>query len=380
MKNKKKIIFLDINNFSHEGFTSGLFISIKQMLREFLKYDFTPSIFSITEDFNKNKNYITKTKIDNINIVKCFVNYSIGKNKLSETTAILNKYLKREDPKIIFINTPAIFFNRSHIIAAQEALNNGSKVVTIVVDELFPTSEKFSKKLVDEYYNLIKKTEVLAISDRIAKKLSVFGLKPQKLPQLFDLNRIIAKEKTPKYITLINTHPIKGLQIFNKIAKKMPDKNFLIVESWPDVPEYSPSSNNIKIKKFNKDIKNIFKLTKILLVPSLCQEGIARVVIESMANGIPVIANRIGSLPEIDKKVINFIDPPTIKKYKLINTILYPIINKEDLEIVVNKYIKKINNIYSKYTKYSSECKKVSKKHITSNKKEMNKMIKKLLK
>ena len=45
-------------------------------------------------------------------------------------------------------------------------------------------------------------------------------------------------------------------------------------------------------------MKSVYAKTRILLVPSVWQEGWGRVVTEAQLNGIPVIASNLGGLPE----------------------------------------------------------------------------------
>jgi glycosyltransferase involved in cell wall biosynthesis len=46
------------------------------------------------------------------------------------------------------------------------------------------------------------------------------------------------------------------------------------------------------------DPRDFYRAAKLMLVPSLCQETLARVPIEAMLNGIPVLASRRGALSE----------------------------------------------------------------------------------
>ena len=64
-----------------------------------------------------------------------------------------------------------------------------------------------------------------------------------------------------------------------------------------------------------------------------------------MLNGIPVIANRIGSIPEMGMENIVFIDPPKIEGFRMQETIMYPIVNNVDIERVATEYCDAIRNI-----------------------------------
>lgn len=110
----------------------------------------------------------------------------------------------------------------------------------------------------------------------------------------------LLNNKDPKYITFINPHSRKGLEIFVKIAKKMPEYKFLVVEGWGKTPKTSPINNmrNVTIIQNQLDMREVYKMTKILIVPSVWQEAFARVVVEAQIGGIPVIAGRHSGLIE----------------------------------------------------------------------------------
>jgi glycosyltransferase involved in cell wall biosynthesis len=141
----------------------------------------------------------------------------------------------------------------------------------------------------------------------------------------------------------------------------MPTKSFLVVENWPDVPEYIKPSSNVTFSKFLPNIRQLYSKIKILLVPSLWEEGAGRVVIEAMLNGIPVIAHKIGGISEFANGYVHFVTPPPIQKLPLIGTVLTPEILPRDVEKTSNSFVKKINMIdNSTYSlkKYSIAAKK----------------------
>jgi len=159
------------------------------------------------------------------------------------------------------------------------------------------------------------------------------------IPNIYNIRHIKSSKNVSlkKYVTMINTHPIKGVDIFNAIARKMPDVDFLIVDSWTDVPPYIPRLPNIRHQRFTENVQNIYYATKLLLVPSLYKDGPVRVITEAAINGIPVIANRIGGIPE-NGRMVQLIDPPKIRGYRLKGSVLFPIVDSKDLEATVSRY------------------------------------------
>lgn len=107
------------------------------------------------------------------------------------------------------------------------------------------------------------------------------------------------------HITMINPHRVKGIQTFFEIARRMPDENFLLVESWrltdqglADLEEHLAKAPNVRFLRRVSDMRQIYAKTKLLLVPSTWEEGFGMVAVEAQSCRIPVIASARGGLPE----------------------------------------------------------------------------------
>jgi glycosyltransferase involved in cell wall biosynthesis len=123
-------------------------------------------------------------------------------------------------------------------------------------------------------------------------------------------------EREGEYITLINCNENKGGKIFHEIAKRMPNHRFLsvigaygtqfisidispvkinidnapVIQGIGDLP-------NVDIMNNQKDIREVYKRSRILLMPSL-YESWGKVATEAMCSGIPVIASPTFGLKE----------------------------------------------------------------------------------
>lgn len=110
---------------------------------------------------------------------------------------------------------------------------------------------------------------------------------------------------TAGYITMINPHRVKGVEIFFSVAQEFPSERFLLVESWK-MDEVAlaalrlklASAPNVTFMHRVANIAEVYQRTRLLLVPSLWEEAFGRVAIEAQSCGIPVIASRRGGLPE----------------------------------------------------------------------------------
>lgn len=108
--------------------------------------------------------------------------------------------------------------------------------------------------------------------------------------------------------------PEKGIMDFLNAARKLPGNRFIVAgstDAMPGVTKLAPI--NVEFKGFlqGKELDEIFYESRLLVSPSLCFEGFPNAVAQAMAFGKPVVATRIGAMPEIveDGKTGLLFDP-----------------------------------------------------------------------
>jgi glycosyltransferase involved in cell wall biosynthesis len=137
-----------------------------------------------------------------------------------------------------------------------------------------------------------------------ARYKETFGIDSTVITPLIRAERYRAA-RSPEFVTLINPHPLKGLERALAIAERCPDIPFRFVESWAldaaqkqTLQRRLASLPNVSLLPRSADMRPIYRRAKILLVPSMWEEAWGRVASEAQLNGIPVIASRRGGLPE----------------------------------------------------------------------------------
>lgn len=162
--------------------------------------------------------------------------------------------------------------------------------------------------------------DLIVTDSKASEKLYRTRDKVRMIPtcEIFSPEKYLVEKPAPKYITLVNPSFEKGLCIFAKIAevmkKEMPELKFLVVNSRgnfaeniqylhtkgkPDEHPFKPSDfTNVDMTPGTRDIRPVYRLTKVLIAPSLWWESWGRVATESVLNNIPVLTSTSGGLQE----------------------------------------------------------------------------------
>jgi glycosyltransferase involved in cell wall biosynthesis len=106
----------------------------------------------------------------------------------------------------------------------------------------------------------------------------------------------------------VNPHPNKGVFVFARIAHELaqrrPEIPLLVVEGRSQANWLARSPldlsglKNLNVMTNTPDPRDFYRVTRIMLMPSLWNESFGRVAAESLINGIPVLASKRGALSE----------------------------------------------------------------------------------
>lgn len=202
---------------------------------------------------------------------------------------------------------------------------------------------KTAKRIV---YILNKTDKVLCLSKGSYNELISFGLHKAKL-DLFKhwialnifkpLNKTLLRNKlniADKFTVLFAGRLIekKGVKILVKVAKKLPQINFVFVGTGPEEKFLKEQERELSNLKFigsveNKIMYKCYNIADLFCAPSQYEEGFGRSIIEAVACGLPVVGSNRGGIPEALDKSVSILLDPTVENIKAAIEKLY--INKE---------------------------------------------------
>ena len=122
-----------------------------------------------------------------------------------------------------------------------------------------------------------------------------------------------------EFVTLVNPCAVKGISIFLELADRMPEVRFAAVPTWGATAADRAALErraNVTLLDAADNVDEIFRRTRVLLVPSLWAEARSRIVMEAMLRGVPVMASNVGGIPEAKLGVDYLLPVRPIEKYR----------------------------------------------------------------
>jgi len=202
----------------------------------------------------------------------------------------------------------------------REAREAGIPVVFYLVNSGYRFKETF------KYVSVIV-TDTQATADMYQER---HGFTCHPIGKFIDVSLIKAAERKPGFITFINPSFEKGVNVFMPLARlaarECPEIKFLVVESrgrWGNALKafkFPPRDfPNVKIIGHQRDMRPVYGNTRAVLLPSTWYESGARVIAESLLNGIPVLASNTGGSSElVGKGGVMFDLPEVVREKKMI--------------------------------------------------------------
>ena len=250
-----------------------------------LKLQFPPVLRFYSLLFNKK--YICKILNEHVNDIK-------GRMVLTQTliAPIVADFCIKQNIKYIYYLRDELHLNEFHNY--EVGVRKVLKTIKTVIE--YPAIQYYKAKNIIALKNAYKIISNSKYMHNLLKKK--YGLDSEIIyPEICfsHLDKTAMKKENQKYITFIGgENAMKGYDIVLKIAKKMPDEKFLIVGPY----NKKFKKRNILFMPYQKDVMEIYKVSKLILMPSRWNEAFGRVVLEANYLGIPVITSDRGGLPE----------------------------------------------------------------------------------
>jgi len=108
----------------------------------------------------------------------------------------------------------------------------------------------------------------------------------------------------------------KGMAVLVEVARRMPCVDFILIGDGPEyqnIEKMSVFLKNVYLpgKKNQKLIALYYNSADLVVIPSQYEEGFARVVLEGLSSGRPIIAANKGCLPEMISQDVGVLVDPT---------------------------------------------------------------------
>jgi len=150
------------------------------------------------------------------------------------------------------------------------------------------------------FSKFLKNVKLFAVSGYLQAKIkNELGLDSDIWHPLFDLGRYRLKKNGSRnsHLGYYSAGRHKGDAIVNQLALDIPNREFLVIGRFY-THGFAAIPGNLHWLGDNPDYKRFYNSIRLLLVPSLTEEGFPRVILEAAVNGIPTLANSVGGIPE----------------------------------------------------------------------------------
>jgi len=275
------------------------------------KYITTNNVYILSggEELNSNKLFRVKSLK-----VKRFKNTNVSNSGINFINYVKNFLLVRKE--INYFKPDLIHVIGSNILTASAIINAKTKNIPLCLELVNSSARPNQNFPILKYFwkpNLNENSKIIVISKFLKKKCLLMGYKnvwyrpnPINLNKFIKINKI---KKTKKILLNVGQFiPRKNQKFLIKVIEFLP-KNFKLILCGPlvskgnkkerDLEYFNEMVYYIKSNKLTKRIIMIpkyvnvikyLKKTDIYLMPSY-DEGLGNTIIESLASGIPVIAN-----------------------------------------------------------------------------------------
>lgn len=128
---------------------------------------------------------------------------------------------------------------------------------------------------------------------------------------------VLRASQTPLTALLVSPTPEKGIAMAAQLVSEV--EGLRLIATYPEGQEILPiTQKNIEYRANTGplDVLQYMKEADVLLVPSTVAENQPTVIFEAASVGLPVIASRIGGIPEVVGSAVLLADPLDVSAWK----------------------------------------------------------------
>ena len=201
---------------------------------------------------------------------------------------------------------PSLLFIRSMALTGYEKYdpNRGSVANLIKTDLGGRVQYPFLKKNFDQYRSAANAaTHTIANSEFTTDKIrNLFNCESQVIYPPIKLENYLVDYNPEGYTTMVNPRAeYKGADIFLDIAESMQQEQFLLVGpiASTQIEHRANDMGNVTHWSWCDDMREAYRESKAVVVPSRVEEAFGRVPAEAMVSGIPCVVSDRGGLLEV---------------------------------------------------------------------------------
>lgn len=150
--------------------------------------------------------------------------------------------------------------------------------------------------------HLLSNSQFIQTKVKLENKLDSHLLYPAIDARRYLRDKPADKNKELFTVLFVNPVPVKGLEVFLRIAEELKEVHFLTLEGWSPISQTLfdkfQSMGNVSYLPKTWNMKHIYEKVDLLIAPSQWEEAFGRVIVEAHASGVPTLASDIGGLPE----------------------------------------------------------------------------------
>jgi surfactin synthase thioesterase subunit/glycosyltransferase involved in cell wall biosynthesis len=214
---------------------------------------------------------------------------------------LLRRQIAEFDPEVVLVSSEDL----SHVLLREAHHSGAGPVVNLAhTPQFFPFGPE-SWNPDAQATDLVKRcAAIVAIGEHMAGYVErAIGVRPRVIhPPIYGAGPFTNSAAfTREFVTMINPSAVKGISIFLAAARALPRVHFAALPGWATTnADREPllALSNVTVLEPVREIDDLLRRTRVLLMPSLWYEGFGLIVMEAMLRGIPVIASDSGGLEE----------------------------------------------------------------------------------